>query len=156
MIKHILYPTDGSEASQAALKDLQAIAQSFQAKITLLHCYEFTMGHVLYRYGTDSAYVQEVEKRFENYGHETLHALANELRDSGFQIEKELVMKGSAGPLILKTAHEEGCDLILMGTRGLGGFRSVFLGSTSHYVANHSKDIPVYLVPVPESGQTAN
>ena len=64
MIKHILYPTDGSEAAKIALVHLEKLAQVYQAQITLLHCYEFTMGHVLSRYDTDSGYIQEIEGRF--------------------------------------------------------------------------------------------
>lgn len=156
MITHILYPTDGSEAARTALQTLIQIAQIYDARVSLFYCYEFTMGHVLERYGTDSFYVHEIENRFQTYGQEILHQLEKDLQEAGLKTGKKIVVKGSPGPHILRVAHEEGCDLILMGTRGLGMLRSLLLGSTSHYVINHSKDIPVFLVPAPESSQTSD
>ena len=156
MIQHILYPTDSSEASKTALVHLEKLSQVYQAPITLLHCYEFTMGHVLSRYDTDSAYIQEIEERFAQHGQVMLEELAQELTDKGLNIAKKVVLKGSAGPIIVRVAHEEACDLILMGTRGFGSIRSFFLGSTSHYVSNHIKDIALYLIPATETHQTAD
>jgi nucleotide-binding universal stress UspA family protein len=156
MIQHILYPTDGSEASKTALIHLEKLSQVYQAPITLLHCYEFTMGHVLSRYDTDSAYIQEIEERFAKHGQVMLDELAQELTDKGLKIVKKAVLKGAPGPIIVRVAHEEACDLILMGTRGFGSIRSFFLGSTSHYVSNHIKDIALYLIPATETHQTAD
>lgn len=154
MIKHILYPTDGSEAAKIALVHLEKLAQVYQAPITLLHCYEFTMGHVLSRYDTDSGYIQEIEGRFAKHGQIMLDEIGQELTDQGLSVVKKIVLKGAAGPLIVRVAHEEACDLILMGTRGFGAIRNFFLGSTSHYVSNHIKDVALYLIPAPETHQT--
>lgn len=48
------------------------------------------------------------------------------------------LLKGSSpADLILKCAHDEGCDLIIMGSRGMGGVRG-YLGSVSHGVVQGS------------------
>jgi nucleotide-binding universal stress UspA family protein len=156
MTKHILYPTDGSESAQVALIHLEKLALAYQAPITLLHCYDFTMGHVLSRYDTDSAYIQDIEERFAKHGKRMLDQLSEQLTQKGLSVAKTIVEKGSAGPIIVRVAHQEECDLIVMGTRGYGSIRSFFLGSVSHYVANHLKDIAVYLIPAPEIHQATN
>jgi nucleotide-binding universal stress UspA family protein len=52
---------------------------------------------------------------------------------------------GSPAETIAKVAREQGCDGIVMGTRGLGAVSSVLLGSVSSRVL-HLSDLPVTLV----------
>jgi nucleotide-binding universal stress UspA family protein len=47
---------------------------------------------------------------------------------------------------IVDAAERDGADLIVMGTRGLSGIRSLLLGSSSHHVAQHAL-CPVLIVP---------
>jgi nucleotide-binding universal stress UspA family protein len=57
----------------------------------------------------------------------------------------------SAWRTIVDAAERDGADLIVMGTRGLSGVRSLLLGSCSHQVAQHAQS-PVLIVPDPEIG----
>ncbi len=50
-------------------------------------------------------------------------------------IERRLVADGAA-PAILSAA--EGADLVVVGSRGLGGFKGLVLGSVSHHVTHHA------------------
>ncbi|MGI9089681.1 MAG: universal stress protein [Gemmatimonadaceae bacterium] len=50
--------------------------------------------------------------------------------------------------LIVRVADEAGAGLIVLGSRGLRGLRSLMLGSVSHQVANHAHQ-PVAIVPMP-------
>lgn len=52
--------------------------------------------------------------------------------------------KGAPAHVILDYAKENNCDLIIMGSRGLSGFKE-FLGSVSHTVIQQSR-VPVLLV----------
>ena len=55
------------------------------------------------------------------------------------------LLKGSSpADLLLKCAQDEGCDLIVMGSRGLGALRGI-LGSVSSYVLRNA-DVPVLIV----------
>jgi nucleotide-binding universal stress UspA family protein len=51
-------------------------------------------------------------------------------------------------PAILEVADELDADLIVLGTRGLTGVRSMLLGSVSHSVLQHA-DRAVFVVPSP-------
>lgn len=60
---------------------------------------------------------------------------------------KEKIMRGDVGYNIIKLAHDkkQKFDLIVMGSRGRGAIKELFLGSVSNYVIHTSK-IPVMLV----------
>lgn len=53
--------------------------------------------------------------------------------------------RGQPAHAILEYAHENNCDLIVMGSRGLGAIREFFLGSVSHNVVQNAK-IPVLII----------
>ena len=55
------------------------------------------------------------------------------------------VETGSIPKAILKVADSEGSDMIIMGSRGLGLFKGVLLGSVSQKVVEESK-IPVMVI----------
>jgi nucleotide-binding universal stress UspA family protein len=57
----------------------------------------------------------------------------------------EHVCVGQAGPTIATFAHERGCDLVVMGNRGLGGMVNVLLGSATQEVLEHCT-VPVVLI----------
>ena len=47
---------------------------------------------------------------------------------------KSIVREGDTKQMVLKVAEEEGSDLIVMGSRGLGRLQSILANSTSQYV----------------------
>lgn len=56
------------------------------------------------------------------------------------------VLTGKPGEAICALAQEVGADVIVMATRGLGGFRRAVLGSVSGYVSRNAP-CPVLVVP---------
>ncbi|WP_282937928.1 universal stress protein [Paenibacillus sp. RC67] len=56
-----------------------------------------------------------------------------------------VIQNGSPANTILDYADENGIDLIIMGSRGLGAIREFFLGSVSHNVVQNAK-VPVLIV----------
>jgi nucleotide-binding universal stress UspA family protein len=58
------------------------------------------------------------------------------------------IERSAAGPIaetIVAIAREEHADQIIMGTRGLGAFRGLLIGSTATHVL-HATELPVTLV----------
>ena len=57
-----------------------------------------------------------------------------------------LVIDGDAVTGVLRTAHEQAADLIVVGRRGVGGPPGLILGSTSQQLV-HQADVPVAVIP---------
>lgn len=74
----------------------------------------------------------------------------NDLKEAAAMVpagiaHEELYEVGSPGPVLLNMAEEQGCDLIVMGSRGLGPLKGIFMGSVSSYMVSRSK-CPVLIV----------
>jgi nucleotide-binding universal stress UspA family protein len=76
---------------------------------------------------------------------EDLNSWCGPLRARG--ITHHAVMReGWPGDELLKEAEAQPTDLIVVGSRGRGGFRELLLGSVAHHVTHHAKN-PVVVLP---------
>jgi len=57
----------------------------------------------------------------------------------------DVIEYGDEGGTIVSFAQKNNFDLIVIGSRGIGKLKEIFLGSTSNYVI-HSSKIPVLIV----------
>lgn len=57
-----------------------------------------------------------------------------------------LVVQGSPAWMLMDVADREDADMIVVGSRGRGGFSELPLGSTSHQLAHHSRR-PLMIIP---------
>ncbi len=145
MFKKILFPTDGSENSQRVLSFVLDIAKKFQAEVVIIHTYKFPA--VLYgrapALGTNYYYEEFNKERIES-GNQLLNKTKSLFEAENIKVET-IQENGEEGPMIIKTFAEKGCDVIVMGSRGLGPIRSFLLGSVSNYVIHHC-NAPVLLI----------
>lgn len=147
MFKHILYPTDGSPTAENVLRHVIDLAQKFGAEVTVLHAYEFL--EVIPVYETTYAYLDELESYLEGQSKEIASRVEEKLSEAGIQ-PHTAVIKGDPGYSIVNAVDEHKCDLVVMGSRGLGPIQRFLLGSVSNYVVNHAK-CPVMIVPTLEN-----
>lgn len=134
-IKTILCPTDFHDASLAAFEVAKSIAAKFGARLVALHV---AMTPAEY---SDWAPIlplddEDLAKRADE--------LAKLIREDGGEIER-LVLVGDAEMVIVREARERGCDLVVMGTTGRGGFGRLLLGSVAEHVSRKAA-CPVLLV----------
>jgi nucleotide-binding universal stress UspA family protein len=141
MFKHILIPTDGSAASRAAINAGIRFAKETGAKVTGLHvCPEF---HVL-SYQVEM--LDDTRERFskDRMAHATkyLAEIESEAKEAGVKCETLSVISDDPYEVIVKTAQDNHCDIVVMASHGRKGIKGVLLGSETHKVLTHSK-IPV-------------
>src|SRR5689334_20117380 len=115
----ILHPTDYTEASRPALQEALKLAEEHGACLVLLHVVE-TLGPENLTYGELS------HVRLEDYR----QRLWDDLRrvpPPGTHVHTEYVLsEEGVVTAILRTAAERGCDLIVLGTHGVTGWRRMF------------------------------
>ena len=146
VIKKILFPTDFSAYSNHALKYAVALAESFQAKLVVLHVCEYPVagaGIEAYHFAVPE-YVVDLEKRERN----ALDALATELRQRHVDVEPVFIM-GKPYQEIIKTAKQYEVDVIIMATHGSKGLSHLVFGSTAEKVVRLAP-CPVLTVKHPE------
>jgi nucleotide-binding universal stress UspA family protein len=146
MFSKILVCSDGSDKAIAAAAVAAEIASKFGAQLILLTVYDPSVipaatigipGGPLqtavsagcYAETTQSGVEKDTGKVFEEAG-------------VNYTIRREL---GHPVDRIIRTAQDEQVDLIVMGSRGLGGFERLLLGSVSEGVLRHSHS-PVLVV----------
>lgn len=145
MYQHLLFPIDGSPAAQHALAAVSTLAASLKAEVTLLHAYQFPVLPTSIVNPLEATYSVEMGHLLQEAGNALLEQAAAALREQGVQV-RTVLEAGEPRDLILEVAGREGCDLIVMGSRGLGTVRGFLLGSVSHYVVNHAH-LPVMTIP---------
>ncbi len=130
---------DGSKNSMRGLEMAISIARQFGATITGAYSINI-QPHSEFR-GVGSA-----DKGFSNEIKEMM-ADAKTLAAQNGIVFNEKLMRGDIGYNIIKLAHDkkQKFNLIVMGSRGRGAIKELFLGSVSNYVVHTSK-IPVLLV----------
>jgi nucleotide-binding universal stress UspA family protein len=74
-----------------------------------------------------------------------LEAETERMKSSGTEVGGSHLRRGRADKEIVLLAEEEGADLIVMGSRGLGGIRQALMGSVSDSVVRHAH-CPVMVV----------
>jgi nucleotide-binding universal stress UspA family protein len=139
-IKRILVATDGSATAQAALAWAADLAVPLGAEVVVIAVIDIAM---LYP-GAPFLPVSEEQMR-ERLDKELNDAWTERMRDRGVPF-RTLLGEGNPAAVIVKTAAAEKADLIVMGSRGHGGFTELVIGSVAHHVTHHAR-IPVVVVP---------
>jgi nucleotide-binding universal stress UspA family protein len=125
--KEILIPVDFSDHSTAALESAIELARAFDSRLHLLHCYQIQPGGISpYGIAIPSSYSAEVR----DAASQQLAAWQEERIPAGMSVDVSIVSEVPS-EAIVGTAKKIGADLIVMGTRGLSGFKHVMLGSVA-------------------------
>jgi nucleotide-binding universal stress UspA family protein len=144
--KQILVPIDFSAHSTAAFEAAVEIAKVFDSKIHLLHCYQIQPGGISpYGIAIPSSYFSEIR----DAASQQLAEWQEKHVPAGVSIDAS-TMSESPFEAIITVAKEIDADLIVMGTRGLSGFKHVMLGSVAERTVRLAS-CPVMTVHAPES-----
>jgi nucleotide-binding universal stress UspA family protein len=165
-IKKILYATDLSETAVHAFSYAVSLANMYGAGITILHVLAEFPGEqfILNMINTDTW--KEIKTRHYSEARdaligkkrdhiaikEVLQAFSEEANanaeDQTFVTDEILIKNGAPAEIIVQTAKERNCDLVVMGTHGHGVIADVLIGSTAKWVVRQSP-IPVLVIRLP-------
>lgn len=139
-MKTIVVGVDGSECARHALRWAIDYADPGD-RITAAHVWRLIPAGAFEVPAID---LSDLESRAQTILQEALDEVVGEATaDGGPAIETEVRM-GHVGEALIELSRD--ADLLVVGTRGYGGFRGLLLGSVSTYIVHHTK-CPVTIVP---------
>ncbi len=165
-IKKILYATDLSETAVHAFSYAVSLANMYGAGITILHVLAEFPGEEFIANMISTDTWEEIKNRHYSEARdqligkkrdhiaikEVLQAFSEEAKadaeDQTFVTDEVLIKNGAPAEIIVQTAKERNCDLVVMGTHGHGAIADVLIGSTAKWVVRQSP-IPVLVIRLP-------
>lgn len=127
---NILVPLDGSAYSQKALLQACDLAKNYQANLILVYVIDKSPSLNL----LDRKEYLEILRKF---GNKVLIKGKQTAKDQGLDVTT-IIKEGNISNEIVKLAKNKKCNLIIVGSKGLGATARFFLGSISNKLANNS------------------
>jgi nucleotide-binding universal stress UspA family protein len=147
MFSHILVGLDGSARAEQSIPYVEAIAEKFVSKVTLIHVVmprstpawfaEVDAAGLAY---DPNLFAEEEEKSAKAY----LADIVQRLVERGIAAEWE-APEGHPADVIVDRARGIGADLIVGTTHGRGGVARMVRGSTAEAILHHA-ECPVLLL----------
>ena len=147
MIKKILVPIDGSKSADCALDFALDLAGKYSAEVMVTTVFEkpaisLVASGMLYAPVSTENYL----KKYRDVHEKILLDAINKAKKFNPKLKVSIkLLQGRPADKIVETAKEGVFDLIVIGSRGLGGIKEFFLGSVSDRVADEAS-CPVLIV----------
>lgn len=136
-----MVPYDKSESAIRAFEYAMDLAGKYNANISIVTCISIQIPTDPY-FGT--AYI-ETTRLLKEDALKSAQSLEPRLKESKIQYKIDVLEVVSITDTLTSYAESHNVDLIVMGSRGLGGFKKLLLGSVASGVSQHSK-CPVLIV----------
>ncbi|PWA08527.1 universal stress protein [Pueribacillus theae] len=142
LYSRILVAYDGSNLSKKALNTAtELLKESSNIELDVVTVFEMPRGYEsfgIYNENLLAGYRREAEKMMEDVEKELkAKNLPNKI--------STYILEGNTPKMLIEFANNHDSDLIIIGNRGLSGFKEVFLGSVSHYVVQRA-NCPVFVI----------
>ena len=151
MFKKILVAIDGSDQSKKALQYALVLSEKFSSELIILTVYH---KRLLPKISSEDVEAEEINLELQEKYWESIKGYYTNILKSAEQIAKRawpsvkyiaLLAEGRVSTEIISAAQRNEVDLIVLGSRGMGGVTGWILGSTSKSVVDHSTR-PVFIV----------
>jgi nucleotide-binding universal stress UspA family protein len=145
-ITRILCPVDLSEFSRDALRHALALAEWYEAQVTVCHIYSAPQP-LLPVTGMPGDVALPPPVKLDEIAEHVRQFCASSFQDSGKPVEI-VVTEGNAAKEIVSLAERLPADLVVLGTHGRSGFERLFLGSVTEKVLRTTR-APIMTIPPP-------
>jgi nucleotide-binding universal stress UspA family protein len=133
LFTNILVPVDGSDNSYRALDAALLFSEKLGSNITAVHVMEqVPITHI----GSEKL-LSEFLEAYKKENQDILSKCSEIATQKGLTI-KTLLLQGNPASVILDYSKQEKFDLLIMGSRGMGKFKELILGSVSNKIVHHS------------------
>ena len=146
----ILLPIDGSELSLHEVRfAIRLVTQGLKADFLLVNVQEPANFYEIVT-APDPEVLESVSHAAGEHALQAAEAL---LREAGIDCE-QAVMTGDPAHAVLELIEEHACDMVILGTHGMGLLRSALQGSVAQTLV-HDSPVPVLLVKPPGEPEEA-
>ena len=142
MIGRILVPYDGSEHSKRAFSYALELAGKYNSEVIAVSC--IPVQDQMSESSTPEQENQELHGR-RKIASEILSIAELESEEAGVKYQGVVLKTLSVADSILAYAESNDIDIMIIGSRGLGGFKKMLLGSVASALSQYSK-CPVLIV----------
>ena len=144
-MKKILVPIDGSKSSSMAIEKAKEIALAFNSQVILLTVMESNINdYPSNPYKFSPELVNNMKK--ENKGISEKILEDGKARFIGLPIKVETkLLEGNPAEMITQCAMNDDYDLVIMGSSGMSGLRTILVGSVTRSVTMNLKK-PILIV----------
>jgi nucleotide-binding universal stress UspA family protein len=132
--KNILVGVDGSPSSHKALTWAAAEAAEHRADLVVVNVWEHTLLPPAGSVSVSERYVPDPSQRTAE---DLLKEIKEVLGEDPPVLIQPRVKQGNPAKVLIEESADS--DLLVVGTRGHGGFRGLVLGSVSQHVAAYAK-----------------
>ena len=144
MSGRVIVGVDGSETARKAVRWAAREAKLRGMKLELVSAWEIPIYSYAYGYGFGPAISEEMMKSLTERAEGHLAEALDEARAEAREVQIETIaVEGQPAKVLVEVAKS--ADLLVVGSRGLGGFRELLLGSVSQQCAQHAT-CPVVIV----------
>ena len=133
MFTNILVPIDGSDNSYRALDAALLLSEKLGSNISVIHVMEeVPITHI----GSEKI-LNELLEAYKKENQDILLKCSEIANQKGLTI-KTFLLQGNPASVILDYNKKKKFDLVIVGSRGLGKFKELILGSVSSKIVHHS------------------
>ncbi|MFJ1257013.1 universal stress protein [Cupriavidus sp. CuC1] len=140
MFEHFLLPVDGSPLSDSTFHKVITFAQETEARITVLHCSSHASP-----VGASVPVRDRIAQDAQHHADRYLKGIARKASAAGIKCETAYVSSDRLVKVIVATAEERGCDLILIAPHGRWGVQPLTIESIRESILSVS-DISLVVV----------
>ena len=143
-LQKVLWPTDFSNASYAALDPAKELAQQFGAELFILHIVPIVSSVISQH--IDIGDYQEKQKKF---AFDEINRIINDRIESDIQVQKTVIV-GNPADEIIQFLKDEHINIVVIFTHGESAFHNFAFGSVAEKVIRFSTR-PVLVIRCPKS-----
>ena len=136
----ILLPVDGSAHSDAAVEEVARRPWPPHSEVKAITASEIPIVLGMEPWAVLPEYFENLEKAVREAAHSVIQSALAKLQaieDKSLKISGE-VIQGSPKQVIVEEAERWNADLVVIGSRGLGAWNRLLLGSVSNSVVHHA------------------
>ena len=137
----ILLAVDGSACGDAAVEEILSRPWPANSEVRILTAFEIPGAVGMEPWVPTPEYFEKIEATVREGAEAVTKRAVVRLREgANTKLEiSSVIIQGAPAQVIVEEAERWGADLIVMGSRGLGAWNRLLLGSVSSAVVHHAK-----------------